>query len=44
MSKMKNYTILMDLESIVTIVENAELLQKSIRYLNSDNPNTWGLS
>ncbi|MEL1077135.1 hypothetical protein AADW27_09230, partial [Campylobacter jejuni] len=42
MTKMKNYTILMDLESIVTIVENAELLQKSIRYLNSDNPNTWG--
>ncbi|EHU4311365.1 hypothetical protein KY736_001832, partial [Campylobacter jejuni] len=42
MAKMKNYTILMDLESIVTIVENAELLQKSIRYLNSDNPNTWG--
>ncbi|EAJ8154539.1 hypothetical protein BHV15_10290, partial [Campylobacter coli] len=42
MTKMKNYTILMDLGSIVTIVENAELLQKSIRYLNSDNPNTWG--
>lgn len=42
MSKMKNYTILMDLESIVTIVENAELLQKSIRHLNNNNPSKWG--
>ncbi|HEF8181790.1 TPA: DEAD/DEAH box helicase [Campylobacter jejuni] len=42
MSKMKNYTILMDLESIVTIVKNAELFEKSIRYLNSDKPDEWG--
>ncbi|WP_394950617.1 DEAD/DEAH box helicase [uncultured Helicobacter sp.] len=42
MSKMKNYSILMDLESIVTIVENAELFEKSIRYLNSDKPDEWG--
>ena len=42
MSKMKNYTILMDLKSIVTIVENTELFEKSIQYLNNDNPSKWG--
>ncbi|EAH5177734.1 TPA: DEAD/DEAH box helicase [Campylobacter lari] len=42
MSKMKNYSILMDLDNILTIVENAELFEKSIEYLNSDVPDEWG--
>ncbi|EOJ1587972.1 hypothetical protein ACM15T_001758, partial [Campylobacter jejuni] len=42
MSKMKNYSILMDLNNILTIVENAELFEKSIEYLNSDVPDEWG--
>lgn len=41
-SKIKDYSILMNLESILEIVKNSELFAKSIKYLNSDNPDDWG--
>ncbi|CAM2870268.1 DEAD/DEAH box helicase [Helicobacter hepaticus] len=42
-SYIKNYKIIMNIENVLQIIESVNEIMKSIKHLNNDNPDSWGL-